>query len=120
MLGRFLGRILANGLGLWIAARLISGVDYGDSLWVILVAALVFSVVNVIVKPIVVFLSLPAIILSMGLFMLIINGLMLYLVTVIYPEFIIDSFSAAIVTVIIMWVVNYAFSTLLGKERSSA
>ena len=120
MLVRFLWRLAANGLGLWIAARLISDIEYGGNPWVIVIAAIIFSLVNMLLKPILVILSLPAIILSLGLFMLVINGLMLYLVTVIYPEFSIGSFSAAVLAVIIVWVVNLAISVIADREGKNA
>ncbi|MBI3983770.1 phage holin family protein [Candidatus Microgenomates bacterium] len=117
MLKHFLVRWIASGLGLWIAARLLDGVDAaGDSLLVIAVAALIFSVVNTAVKPIVVLLTLPAVILSLGLFMLVINGLMLYLVTVIYPSFVVSSFGAAVLTVLIVWLANYAVSVVVDRK----
>ena len=118
MLKGFLLRIVANGLGLWIAARLLPGIEYGGNLWVIVLAAIIFSIVNAVVRPILVILSLPAIILSLGLFMLIINGLMLYLVTVIYPPLFIDSFGAAVVAVIIIWLANVGVSTVFEPKNA--
>lgn len=120
MLIRFLSRLIANTLGLWLAARLLSGVSYGDDLWVLLIAALIFSLVNMLIKPLLVILSLPAIIFSLGLFMLIINGFMLYLVTLIYPQFTVDSFGAALLTVIIVWLVNYLVSMLSDRGEQHA
>lgn len=114
MLTGFVLRWFANGLGLWIADRLLTEVR-ADSLMVIIIAALVFSVVNALVRPLVILLSLPAIVISLGLFMLVINGLMLYLVTLIYPSFEVLTFGAAIVTVIIVWLANYAVSTVFHK-----
>lgn len=67
---RFLVRVLANGIGLWVAANLSKNIDYADSLWVILVAALIFSLINAVIRPILVIFTLPAIVLSLGLFML--------------------------------------------------
>ena len=112
MLTQFLLRWGANSLGLWIAARLIPGIDYDERLGVIVIAALVFSIVNALVRPILVLLSLPAIVLTMGFFMLIINGFMLYLVTVVYPSFQIATFPRTVLAVIIIWLVNYAISAL--------
>ena len=116
MLHTFVVRLLANGLGLWIAAELLSGIDYGNDWIVLLVATVIFSVVNAIIRPIVVLFSLPAIIITFGLFTLIINSLMLYLVTLLYPAFSVGDFGAAIITVIIVWVANHAINTLIpGK-----
>lgn len=114
MLKQFGVRWLANGVGLWAASELIPGIE-SDNLAVIIIAALVFSIVNAFIRPIAVLLSLPAIILSLGLFMLIINALMLYLVTAIYPRFIIESFGSAVMAVIVVWVMNYAISALFQR-----
>ena len=119
MLRGFLLRWAANGLGLWIAVRLINGVEAADNGWVIVVAAFIFSLVNMVIKPIITLLTLPAVILSLGLFMLVINALMLYLVTVIYPEFAIASFGAAVLTVIIVWLANYAVSMIFDQREAT-
>lgn len=116
MLRSFIIRIFANGLGLWLAAELINAVDYSEDWLVLLVATIIFSIVNAIIRPIVVLFTLPAIILTFGLFTLLINGFMLYLVDVLYPSFSVDTFGAAIVTVIIVWIANHAINTLVpGK-----
>ncbi len=116
MLRQFIVRCIANGLGLWIAGDLIPGISYSDSFAVLVIAALIFSVVNALIRPIAVLLALPAIILTLGLFTLIINGLMLYLVTLLYNEFTVASFGSAIIAVIIIWIVNYAINTVVPKK----
>lgn len=103
-------------MGLWIAARLIPGIDYNDELHVIIIAALIFSIVNALIRPVAILLSMPAIIITLGFFMLVVNGLMLYLVTVIYPSFRIETFPRTILAVMIVWLVNYTLSTLMQKE----
>lgn len=120
MVLQFLLRWLANSVGLWIAARLIPGISYSERLGVIIVAALVFSLVNAVVRPLIVLLSMPAIILTLGFFTLIINAFMLYLVTVLYPRFEVSSFSAAILAVIIVWLVNYAVSALMPSPQKES
>ena len=106
MLKQFLWRWLANFLGLWIAASLVN-ISYGDKLRYLVVAALVFSIVNALIRPLVVLLSLPAIVLTLGLFTLVVNTLMLYLVTIFYHRFHVNSLWSALVAVIIVWLVNY-------------
>ena len=114
---RFITRLAFNGLGIWIAARLSENITYEDSLWVIAVAALLFSVVNAIVRPIVVILSLPAILLTLGLFMFVIHALMVLLVGQLYPSFNVDGFGAALMAAIIIWPVNHGLSMFF--ERST-
>lgn len=118
MVRKFLLRWLVNFLGLWAAAELMTGsINYNDQLRVLVVAALIFSLVNAVIRPLVVLLSLPAIVLTLGLFTLIINAFMLYLVTVIYPTFHLRSFWTAVVATIIIWIVNYLLTELLEPKH---
>jgi len=116
LLKQFLLRWLVNFLGLWTAATLLTGISYQQHLRVLIWAALVFSLVNAVIRPLVVILSLPAIVLSLGLFTFIINTFMLYLVTFFYPKFHIASFGSALLAVIIISIVNFLLNDLL-KDR---
>ena len=75
-----LARIALNGLGLWAAAKLLPGIHYDGGLLYLLLAGFVLGAVNLLVKPIVTLLSLPFVVLTLGLFFLVINGLMVWLV----------------------------------------
>jgi len=119
MLRKFALRVLLNFLGLWAAAELMTGsIRYDDKLLVLVIAALIFSIVNAIIRPLVVLLSLPAIVLTLGLFTLVINAFMLFLVTKIYPSFHLRSFWTAVVATIIIWIVNYLLTELLEPKRA--
>ncbi len=115
MIKQFLIRWGINALGLWIASELISGVSVADGWMAVAIAALVFSIINAFIRPILVILSLPAIILTLGLFTLIINAFMLYLLMVLYSGFVVSTFTAALLTVVILWVVNFAGNAVLKK-----
>jgi putative membrane protein len=118
MIRKFILRWLVNFLGLWAAAELMTGsIDYNDKLRVLIIAALIFSLVNAIIRPIIILLSLPAIVLTLGLFTLVINAFMLFLVTKIYPSFHLRSFWTAIIATIIIWVVNYLLTELLEPKH---
>ena len=120
MIRRFILRWLVNFLGLWAAAELIgSRIDYGSKISVLVVAALVFSLVNAFIRPIIVMLSLPAIVLTLGLFTFIVNAFMLYLVTVFYNRFQLHSFWAAVGAAVIIWIVNYLLTDLLEPKRET-
>jgi putative membrane protein len=98
----FLTRWLVCSLGLWIAAGFLgSGIDYGNKL------------INAIVKPVLIILSLPAILLSLGLFMIIINGLTVYIASKLYEPLHVTNFWAAIFAGIIIGLVNYLVSAIL-------
>jgi putative membrane protein len=117
---RFITRILFNALGIWIAARLSTSITYDDSLLVIAVAALLFSIANAIIRPVVVVLTLPAILLTLGLFMLVINALMVLLVSALYPPFVVSGFGSAVVAAIIIWIVNYGLSMFFERSTLEA
>ncbi len=118
MLRKFALRVLVNFLGLWAAAELMTGsINYNDKLRVLVIAALIFSIVNAVIRPLIVILSLPAIVLTLGLFTLIINAFMLYLVTKIYPSFQLRSFWTAVIATVIIWVVNYLLTELLEPAK---
>jgi putative membrane protein len=121
MLRKFALRVLVNFLGLWAAAELMTGsIGYNDKLTVLVIAALIFSIVNAVIRPLVILLSLPAIVLTLGLFTLVINALMLYLVTKIYPSFHLRSFWTAVIATVIIWVVNYLLTELLEPKRAKS
>lgn len=116
---KFILRVLVNFLGLWAAAELMTGsIDYNSKWTTLLIAALIFSLVNAVIRPLVILLSLPAIVLTLGLFTLLINAFMLYLVTKIYPAFHLHSFWTAVIATIIIWVVNYLLTDLLEPKRA--
>lgn len=118
ILYRFLVRWLVSSLGLWIAAGLLgSGVQYDSNLQVILVAGLILAIINAIIRPIVVLLSLPAILFTLGIFMVIINGAMVYLVSQLYPSLHITSFWVAILAGIIIGLVNYLVTAILEMRK---
>jgi putative membrane protein len=71
-------RWVSNAVALFVAAWLLEGVDYGDQWWTLLIAAAVFTVVNFAVKPILTVLSIPFIVVTLGLFYFLLNVLMLW------------------------------------------
>lgn len=115
---RFLVRWLVCSLGLWIAAGLLrNGVDYGSSGQVIIVAGLILALINSIIRPIVVILSLPAILFSLGLFMIVINGFMIFLVSKLYEPLEITNFWMAILAGMIIGLVNYLVTAILENRE---
>jgi putative membrane protein len=116
---RFFVRWLVCSLGLWIAAGLLgSGITYGNRISAIIIAGLVLAVINMIIRPIVVILSVPAILLSLGLFMIVINGLMVLLASKLYHPLHVTNFWAAIFAGVIIGLVNYLVTAIL-EERSN-
>jgi len=116
-LTRFLIRWAVNGFGLWLAGQLISEIRIDGKLGTILIAGLVLSLVNALIKPLVIILTLPAVLLSLGLFMIVINGFAVWLAGVFYDPLIIDSFGAAVLAGLIIGLLNYAQSILIEDKR---
>jgi putative membrane protein len=112
----FLIRWLLNSFGLWVAVRLL-GTGFSDeqvnaSIGVFLLAGLIFSIINTVVRPIVIILSLPAILLTLGLFLLIVNGVMVYISLQLAPGLKM-SFVNSILTGMILSLINYIVSSAL-------
>lgn len=113
---RLLIRWLVCSLGLWIAANILStNIHYG-SLYVIVIAGLVLALINTVLKPILVILSLPAIVLSLGIFMVVINGFTVFLVSEIYKPLHISNFWAAIFAGLVIGLVNYLVSVIIDRK----
>lgn len=116
---RFIVRWLVSGLGLWIASALLAshGMKLGDAgtkTWVAaLVAGACLALVNMFVKPLLIFLSIPALILSLGLFMLVVNGLIILIVAWLYDSLVVPNLGIAILAGIIVGFVNYLVSRIL-------
>jgi putative membrane protein len=110
-------RWVSNVVALYVAAWLLSGVSYGDSWWTLLIAAAVFTVINAWVKPVVAVLSIPFIVVTLGIFYFLINVLMLYATDWVVADFEISSFGWAILAAIIVSVVNGVLHPLLPDPR---
>ncbi|MCX6728441.1 MAG: phage holin family protein [Candidatus Saccharibacteria bacterium] len=119
----FVVRWLFNSLGLWIAVRLF-GTGYDSSQVSIsivgfLLAGLIFSMVNAVLKPFIVILALPAILVTLGLFIIIVNGLMVWISLRFVPSIEMTFFNS-ILTGIILSLVNYIVSASLVLRKSEA
>lgn len=118
----FLSRWVLNSFGLWVAVRLfgadVSGVTASRTAWEFLLAGLIFSVINSILRPITVILSLPAILLTLGLFILVVNGLMVYISLLLAPG-ISMSFAESILAGILLSLVNYIVSASLELQQTN-
>lgn len=117
-IGRFLVRWFVCTLGLWIAAGLLGEgrIDYQDQLGVIVIAGLVLAGVNTVIKPLVVVLSLPAILFSLGLFMIVINAIMVLLASRLYANLEVEDFGTALLAGIIIGLVNYLVTAILEEK----
>lgn len=121
----FLIRWALNALGLWVAVRIlgtgIDNVDVTAGFWGFVLAGLIFSIFNSLFKPLLVIVSLPVILLTLGLFTIIVNGVLVYFSLALSPG-ISMSFGNSIITGIILSLVNYIVSVAIAvrseKSRS--
>jgi len=123
----FFVRVLINGIAIWLATLILPGLEIvgGETGWqqlgIILLIALVFGIVNAIVKPIVAFLSIPLYILTLGLFTIVVNALMLMLTAWITEAtswgLRIDNFGVACWGGIIIAIVSLVLSVLIPGSR---
>ncbi|GAA4404079.1 phage holin family protein [Fodinibacter luteus] len=118
----FLVRVVVNGIALWVAALVVDGVDLAENestfstkVLTIGLVALVFGVLNALIKPIATLLSLPFIVLTLGLFIFVVNAFMLQITEWIsdwlglsftIDEFFWDAVLAAVVITFVSWVLN--------------
>jgi putative membrane protein len=99
-------RLAGNLAALWVASELLDGMTYGDSFGVLLLAAIVFTIVNWIVKPVVAILSIPLIIVTLGVAYFFVNVLMLLLTDWVVDDFEAGGFWTLVAATIIIWLVN--------------
>jgi putative membrane protein len=99
-------RYVGNLAALWVASEIFDEMTYGDSFWVLAVAALVFTIVNWVVKPILAILSIPLIIITFGIAYFFVNVLMLVLTSVLVGDFAVGGFWTYVGATIVIWLVN--------------
>lgn len=119
MIARLIATWAFNVAALFVADALIDGISFDDA-WKVVVAGAVFGVVNFIVKPIVTLLSLPVIILTLGIALFFVNLLMLALTALLVSGFDIDGFWAAVGGTIVVWAVNAVLQTVFGVDDMRA
>lgn len=121
MLKRLLLMWAANIAALFIAATVVDKIDY-DDWWALILAGLVFGIVNSLVRPVVRFflktVGLPIVALTFGVALFFVNVLMLYLTHWIVTEFEIQSFGAAVAGAAIIWVVQVVLEAAFGLSGS--
>lgn len=108
-------RTVIVALGLWLASEWVPGIEASGA-GTLLGAALLLGMVNAVVRPVLVLLTLPITILTLGLFLLVINAGMLGLVALLFQDFRIDGFGAAVLGSIIVSLTGWAASYFIGPR----
>ena len=116
---KFALRAVIAALGLWVATQLVGGLNIVDPMTLI-IAALLLGVCNAFVKPILVILTLPITIISLGLFLLVINAAMLALVAWVLPGFTIAGFWPAVLGAIVISITGLIGSMLTNRPTKQA
>jgi putative membrane protein len=103
-----------------VAVHVVKGIHIsGDNLWTPFIAALVLGILNAFIRPIMMLLALPLLIFTLGLFMLVINAVLLYFVGfLLRPYFYVDDFGSAFLGALIISVITLILNTLTGAGGS--
>ncbi len=111
----FLARVLLNALAIYFAAAVVPGIELHGILPA-LGAGLVFGLINAIVRPILVILTFPLTLVTLGLFLLVLNGFCLWLTSVLVKGFEVHGFWAAVWGALIVSVVSWLVTTFLSDR----
>ena len=110
-------RWLLNAASLWLTTEIVPGITFTEpGLWPILIAALVLGLVNAVVRPVMILLTLPLTILTLGLFLLIVNALSLAIVVALTPMAV-TGFGTTILAALVLTLISTALNALIGVGR---
>ncbi len=110
-------RVVINAAALWVAARFIDGIILSEDVGSILFVAIVFGLINAFIRPVVMVLAFPALILTLGLFTLVINAAMLGATAWLTDSLAVDGFVPAFLGALVITVVSWALSSILINEN---
>lgn len=113
-MGAFIIKVIIAAVGLWLADWLIAGIE-ADGWVTLLIAGLLLGLVNAFVRPIVTILTLPLTLITLGLFLLVVNAAMIGLVGLLLPGFQVDGLWPAILAAIVTGVVSWVGQALLRE-----
>jgi putative membrane protein len=118
---KFLQNWVINTAAVFVAVMAVPGISFRDnSIIEPLVTALVLGILNAFVRPILIFFALPLLIFTLGLFMLVINALLLYFVSwLLQPYFMVNTFGSAFLGALVISIVSIALNVLTGNSRTS-
>lgn len=119
---RLVLRLLINAAALWAATRFVSGISFDGDWRLLFVVALVFGVLNTLVRPVLKLLTLPFLIVTLGLFIFVLNAFMLWLTGAISDAaglgFHVAGFRAAFLGGLVVTVVSFVLSLIAGPDRN--
>ncbi len=118
----FLARLLINAAALWVATRIVPGVTHSGDALTLVAVALVFGVVNAFIRPVAKIVTFPLILITLGLFALVVNGLMLWLTSSLSAAlglgFHVSGFAAAFFGALVVSIVSTLLSMAVRRESA--
>jgi putative membrane protein len=111
----FLLRLAISAFGLWVASRLVPGVFIDDG-WTLVFAALWLGIVNALVRPIVLVITFPFTLITLGLFILVVNAAMFGLVAALLEGFRLSGFGAALLGALVVSITSWLASSFIGPK----
>lgn len=114
---RLIAKLLVIAAAVWIVAAVVPGVQVREGVVNYLVIAVIFAVVNVLVRPVLKFLSFPLLLLTLGLFLVVINAAMLGLTALLTDRLAIDGVGPAVVASLIISAVTWIGDKVLGLKK---
>lgn len=109
-------RWIINALALLVIARYLPGFTIAST-FTALVLVIILGLINAVIRPVILLLTLPVNILTLGLFTFVVNAFMLVIAASVVKGFAIDSFSVALVAAIILWLISMITNSLLARDR---
>ncbi len=113
---RLIGKLLVIAVAVWIVAAVVPGIDVTGGITSYLVIAAIFAVLNVLVRPVLKLLAFPLLVLTLGLFLLVINAAVLGLTALLTDRLAIDGFGPATIAALIVSAVTWTGDVVLGLD----
>lgn len=114
----FIARLIINMVAILLIAYFLPGIMWVDSLWAALAAAFLLGIINTFLRPILILFTLPLTFLTFGFFLLVINGLMLWLVAAFVEGFHVNGFWGSVLGAVLLGVVGWVLSNLLRSLKA--
>lgn len=115
---RLIAHIVANAVAI-LATTVVPGISFRGGWISLLVAGAIFGIFNAIVRPIMLFLSLPALVLTLGLFYFVLNGILLWFAALLIPGYSVSGIVPAILGGLVVGIVNWAIHAVFGRPAES-
>ncbi len=109
-------RVIFNAIGL-LATTIVPGIDFTGNWLQLIVGGAIFGLFNLIVRPLALFLSVPALILTLGLFYFVLNGFLLWVVQFLIPGYLVQGLWPGILGSLVLMLVNWVLHGLFGRSK---